>query len=116
MNVSSINNSSYIRYLNVISVDDTAKSFVAMFGGAYSGQFNVHIRHSAIGLIETGLVLDVNSNITSYTPMTGSVYGGTLLTITGSNFGNVSTDNPVQIVTSNAIGNTDCFVQTTSAT
>jgi len=37
MNVSSTTNSTYIRYLNIISVDDSSKSFVAMFGGAYSG-------------------------------------------------------------------------------
>jgi len=96
MNVSAVNDTSYIRYLNVISVDDATKSFVAMFGGAYSGQFNVHIRHSAYGLVETaGLVLDVSGNITSYTPTSGSIYGGTLLTITGTNFGNATTDNPV---------------------
>jgi len=96
MNVSSVNDTSYIRYLNVISVNDTAKTFTAMFGGAYSGKFNVHIRHSVFGIIDTaGLVLDVSGTITSYTPMLGSKYGGTLLTITGTNFGNVYTDNPV---------------------
>lgn len=39
MNATSTTNSSYVRYLNVIEVDDTAKSFVAMFGGAESGTF-----------------------------------------------------------------------------
>jgi len=37
MNATSTTNSSYVRYLNVIEVDDTAKTFTAMFGGAYSG-------------------------------------------------------------------------------
>jgi len=31
----------------------------------------------------------------SISPKQGSIYGGTLLTIKGSNFGNVYTDNPV---------------------
>jgi hypothetical protein len=39
INATSTTNSSYIRYMNVIEVDDNAKTFTAMFGGAYSGQF-----------------------------------------------------------------------------
>jgi len=96
MNVTSVADSSYIRYLNVIEVNDSAKSFTAMFGGAYSGEFNIHIRHSQYGLIDTsGMTLDVSGSVTSFSPTTGSIYGGTLLTITGSNFGNEITDNPV---------------------
>jgi hypothetical protein len=45
INATSTSNSSYIRYMNVISVDDSAKTFTAMFGGAYSGQFQISIRH-----------------------------------------------------------------------
>jgi hypothetical protein len=48
--------------------------------------------------------------------MSGSIYGGTVLTITGTNFGTVKTDNPVSIVYNGALGATSCFVQTTSAT
>jgi len=80
----------------VIEVDDTAKTFVAIFGGAESGTFQISIRHSEYGLIgTTGLILDVSSSVTSYSPTSGSIYGGTLLTITGTNFGTVATDNPV---------------------
>ena len=39
INATSTDDSSYIRYLNVISVDDEAKQFTAMFGGAYSGTY-----------------------------------------------------------------------------
>jgi hypothetical protein len=46
-------------------------------------------------LESSGLVLDVNAYVDSYTPTTGSIYGGTLLTITGRNFGTEITDNPV---------------------
>jgi hypothetical protein len=39
-------NSSIVKYVNVVSVDDSAKSFEAMFGGAESGVFDVHVKHS----------------------------------------------------------------------
>jgi hypothetical protein len=115
INATSTTNSSYIRYMNVIAVDDSAKTFTAMFGGAYSGQFQISIRHKVYGLVGTnGLILDVSASVTSYTPMTGSIYGGTLITITGTNFGTVYTDNPVQISSNGGIGSVDCFVQETS--
>jgi hypothetical protein len=96
INATSTTNSSYIRYMNVIEVDDGAKTFTAMFGGAYMGQFQISIRHKDYGLVGTvGLILDVSASVSSYTPMTGSIYGGTLLTITGTNFGDTYTDNPV---------------------
>jgi len=37
MNAISTNDSSYIRYLRVVEVDDATKTFTALFGGAYSG-------------------------------------------------------------------------------
>ena len=117
INATSIDDNTYIRYMNVLSVDDDAKTFVAMFGGAYSGKFQISIRHSAYGLVGTdNLILDVGAYVTEYSPMTGSIYGGTLLTITGNNFGNVYTDNPVQISNNGGIGSIDCFVQETSDT
>lgn len=48
--------------------------------------------------------------------MTGSIYGGTLLTINGENFGDEYTDNPVQISTNGGVDSIDCFVQTTNST
>jgi len=48
--------------------------------------------------------------------MSGSIYGGTVLTITGTNFGSSITDNPVQISYNGGVGSTDCFVLTTEAT
>jgi hypothetical protein len=117
INATSTTNSSYIRYLNVIDVDNEAKTFVALFGGAYSGQFQISVRHAQFGLIGTeGLILDVSASVTSFTPTSGSIYGGTLLTITGTNFGTVYTDNPVQISSNGGIGSIDCFVQSTQGT
>jgi hypothetical protein len=56
------------------------------------------------------MVLDVNSRVNSFSPKVGSIYGGTLLTITGNNFGTVKTDNPVQLSTDGGVGSVDCFV------
>jgi len=58
------------------------------------------------------MILNVVSSVTSVTPSTGSRYGGTLLTIAGTNFGTVKTDNPVKIATNGGAGAIDCFVQT----
>jgi hypothetical protein len=69
-----------------------------MFGGAHSGKYQISIRHKDYGLVETkDQILDVSSTVTLVTPLTGSIYGGTLLTITGTNYGTKKTDNPVQI-------------------
>ena len=48
--------------------------------------------------------------------MGGSIYGGTLLTIEGVNFGKVITDNPVQISRNGGLGSIDCYVQTITTT
>jgi len=49
--------------------------------------------------------------------MTGSIYGGTMLTIKGANFGKLPTDNPVSLVYAPGQGRaTSCFVKETSAT
>jgi hypothetical protein len=109
-------NSSIVKQVNVVSVDDSAKTFVAMFGGAESGTFNVGIRHATFGLVGTaGLTLTVGSTVTSVSPMTGSINGGTILTITGTNFGTQKTDNPVQISYNGGVGSHNCFVLTTIA-
>jgi len=82
--------------MNVINVYESTKTLEVMFGGAWSGLYQISIRHKVFGLVDTsGLVLTVGSNVTSYSPMTGSIYGGTELTITGTNFGSEFTDNPV---------------------
>lgn len=103
--------------MNVIRADDTAKTITVMFGGAWSGKYDVWIRHSREGLLDTSqIVLDVSGSVTSISPKQGSIYGGTLLTIKGSNFGNVYTDNPVQLqMAEGGVGNLDCFVQTTNS-
>ena len=88
--------STKFKKLNVIAANDTAKTLTFMFGGSWSGKYNLVVRHNEYGLINTkGLTLTVGSNITSIYPNTGSIYGGSLLTITGTNYGNEITDNPI---------------------
>jgi hypothetical protein len=117
VNATDVSNSSYIRFMNVIDADDDAKTITCKFGGAESGTFRILIRHSATGIIESdGLMLDVNAYVDSYSPTSGSIYGGTLLTIDGRNFGDVYTDNPVQISTNGGVDSIDCYVEETSAT
>lgn len=117
INATSQHESTYMKRMNVIRVDDAAKSVTVKFGGAQSGLYSIIIRHAAWGLIDTSsLTLRVESDFTNFSPMSGSIYGGTLVTITGTNWGTIYTDNPVEISYNGALGSTKCFVQTTSAT
>lgn len=117
VNATNISNPTYFRQMNVIGVDESTKTIICMFGGAWSGLYQLSIRHRQFGLLEmTGITLTVGSNVTSITPMAGSIYGGTLITITGTNFGKEFTDNPVQISTLGAVGSIDCFLQSISET
>lgn len=111
VNATNISNPTYFRQMNVIAVDEATKTLTCMFGGAWSGLYQISIRHKVFGLLDTrGLVLTVGSNVTNVTPKTGSIYGGTLVTITGTNFGKEFTDNPVQISTLGAVNSADCFL------
>ena len=89
-----------------------------MFGGAYSGTYSVQIRHTHYGLIDTSAFkFIVGSETTSISPRVGSIYGGTLLTITGTNWDKSDIqNNPVSIVFNGALGSTICFVKSTSTT
>ena len=100
-----------------IKVDDATKQVTVKFGGAISGNYNVYIRHSQFGLIDTSaLTLNVESDVNSISPMSGSIHGGTLVTIQGANWGDELTDNPVEISYLGAVGSTKCYVKETSAT
>jgi hypothetical protein len=110
------NQNTRVRKLAVTAVDDAAKTVTVIFGGAYSGTYNIAVRHKDFGLIDTDdIILTVGSEVTSYSPNTGSIYGGTLLTIHGTNWDpKVKENNPVQISYNGALGSTHCFVQTTA--
>jgi hypothetical protein len=106
-----------MRQMNVIGVDEATKTLTTMFGGAWSGLYQISLRHKTFGLLDTvGLHLTVGSNVTDVSPNIGSKYGGTLLTITGNNFGSEFTDNPVQISTLGAVGSVDCYLTSIAKT
>jgi hypothetical protein len=102
--------------LNVVSVNDAEKSILVMYGGAYSGTYSVKIRHSTYGLVDGDvLTMTVGSHVESYSPNVGSVYGGTLLTIKGTNWDpEIITNNPVSVVFNGALGAMPCYVLTTA--
>ena len=82
INATSIDDPTYVRYLNVIGANDADKTLDAMFGGAWSGIFKFSIRHKIYGLLDTDLFLfDVSTNVTSVSINEISPYGGTLITI-----------------------------------
>jgi hypothetical protein len=55
--------------MNVIAVDDANKVLTVMFGGAYTGDYRISVRHRVFGLLDTsGLTFVVGSNVTSITP------------------------------------------------
>ena len=90
-----------------------------MFGGAHSGEYKMELSHSTLGALKTynpDIVLTVGSNITSISPKVFSSYGGTIVTISGTNFGNTSTDNPVSLVFTGGEKSASCFVLTTNST
>jgi len=105
------------KFLKVVSVDDSTKAITCRFGGAYSDQYSIHIRHDTYGLVDMEAhTLTVGSTVTSMSPAVGSVYGGTLLTINGNNFGTKETDNPVTINYNGALGAVPCYIKETSET
>lgn len=110
------NENTRIKRLNVVKVDDSAKTVTVMYGGAYSGTYSVAIRHKTYGLVDgDDLSLTVGSHVTSYSPMKGSIYGGTLLTVHGTNWDpSIIQNNPVSIVYNGALGATPCYLQSTS--
>jgi len=107
----SYNDTTYERELYVMRADDSTKTLVVKFPGAESGLYYMQVISTQHGYLDSDtLILEVHGTVTSVSPLTGSVYGGTLVTITGENFGTYATDNPVKI------GSEYCYVLTTEAT
>jgi hypothetical protein len=103
--------------LRIVSVDDATKKITVKFGGAYSDQYSIEIRHKAYGLIDMDAhTLNIGSSVSAISPSVGSVYGGTLITIDGNNFGKEKTDNPVTINYNGALNAVPCFIKETSET
>ena len=66
-----------IRRVNIVKAYNANRTLETIFGGAYSGTYSVQIRHKTFGLIDTSaLTFTVGSEVASFTPNVGSIYGG----------------------------------------
>jgi hypothetical protein len=76
------------------------------------------VKSNANGYISTlGVPFTAKIEVTDFQPRSGSLYGGTLLTITGAHFSDVITDNPVKVGYEYITGvDHYCYVQETSET
>ena len=99
------------RTLNVYKTDSSTRELTVRYGGAYSGVYDITINDASYGEIDTnGLTFEAIGIVSSISPLTGSMYGGTVLTITGYTFSDDMLDNPIQI------GSNDCYIIDSSAT
>jgi len=94
-----------------VKAHESNRTLETVFGGAYSGTYSVQIRHKTFGLIDTSLLtFDVGSEVTAFSPAVGSIYGGQLITITGTNWDTDPRNNPVSITFNGALGGSTCYV------
>jgi len=107
--IEDVTNSSNIRALNVISVNNAEETITVKYGGAYTGVYKMIVRSISLGRFDTeDVLLTASTKITDFTPKTGSIYGGTLINILGFNFSTDGLDNNVRI------GLTDCLVESSA--
>lgn len=85
-----------------MSVDDTAKTITVKFNGAPVAQYTFEILStspSAYGLLDTTAIsFQTSSTVTAISPTSGSILGGTLITITGTNFSTTIVDQAVNLI------------------
>ena len=92
-------NSSIFYQLSVLTINAT--TITAVLGGGKIGQYNLKVLIQGVGYSKEGTT---GSSLFSYTlavtgisPSSGSIYGGTLITITGKNFSPINNQNQVFI-------------------
>jgi len=113
VSIVSQSNSSLVRYINVIEVgNDSGNKYIKVkFGGSESGLYDVFVRAKSYGRFDSsGVTLRTIGVVTSFSPNQGSLFGGTLITVTGYNFSTDIQDNPIRI------GYTDCLVESSTNT
>jgi len=105
-------NPSIVRYENVVETGlaDNGEQYLKIkFGGSESGNYSVFVRSLSYGNFDaTSLNLQLIGTVIDFNPKQGSIYGGTLVTITGYWFSSDPTNNPVRI------GYHDCLVEESS--
>jgi len=75
VNATDENDSTYVRFLKVNAVDDSAKTLTVKFGGAESSNFILSVRHNTYGLLKAyERILDVGGYVTGISPVSGSIY------------------------------------------
>jgi len=106
------NNTKLVLYENVVETGETdnGEQYLKIkFGGSTSGNYSVFVRSLTYGNFDaSSLNLELIGTVIDFNPKQGSIYGGTLVTITGYWFSSDPTNNPVRI------GYHDCLVEETS--
>lgn len=89
-------NGALARPLRVVAQDSATRSITVKYGGAYTGEYTLNVKNS-VSSIFCDQTFTATFQIEEISPRTGSLFGGTLITITGKHFGSAVTDNPVKI-------------------
>lgn len=93
----------------MIDVDNDEKSITVRYGGAYGGMYDLEVTSETFGRILTDdITFEAVGTITDIHPSSGSVYGGTLITISGYHFSDDASENPV------TVGGLTCYVEQSS--
>ena len=70
-----------------MAVDTSLLTITVKYGGAYSGTYDLLIKSTANGNLDTSAFqLKVVFELLDFQPQSGSIYGGTKLTLTGGPF------------------------------
>ena len=80
---------SLLRPINIveIGVNGTDQYMKVKFGGSDSGLYNIIVKSRSYGNFDTtGITLQTVGNVTDFYPKSGSVHGGTLITVDGYHF------------------------------
>ena len=114
------------RALNVVEVDSDNMQLTVKYGGAQSGIYNLEVSYTRCDdasdatcsgnfLVPDTLTFEAKIHVMDFNPKQGSVFGGSLVTITGGHFSDIPTDNPVKFGY-NWVGGVNhyCYVQTSS--
>jgi hypothetical protein len=101
------------RKLYIKSVDADTKKVTLKYKGAISGQYAISMfsinAEQRLTILDE-LTITAGAKVTGISPTEGSLYGGTIVTITGENFSDLITDNPV------IIGDAECVVFESTST
>ncbi len=72
-----VNSHAYTNNKNVIT---------ARYPGGYIGDYMLLVSHDTYGMLENSATFRVGARVSSVSPLRGSTAGGTLITVTGTDF------------------------------